>query len=50
MFDPWRDFVLSLTNVYERGVQSSMIRDVEHETMPREDLENLQLKRLQTVV
>ena len=27
-----------------------MIRDVEHETMPREDLETLQLKRLQTVV
>jgi phenylacetate-CoA ligase len=27
-----------------------MIRDVEHETMPREDLEALQLKRLQTVV
>ena len=27
-----------------------MIRDVEHETMPREDLETLQLKRLQAVV
>jgi phenylacetate-CoA ligase len=27
-----------------------MIRDVEHETMPREDLEALQLKRLQAVV
>ncbi|MEJ2671806.1 MAG: phenylacetate--CoA ligase [Deltaproteobacteria bacterium] len=27
-----------------------MIRDVEHETMPREDLEILQLKRLQAVV
>jgi phenylacetate-CoA ligase len=27
-----------------------MIRDVEHETMPRENLEALQLKRLQTVV
>src|SRR4030042_1628887 len=27
-----------------------MIRDVEHETMPREDLEALQLRRLQTVV
>ena len=27
-----------------------MIRDIEHETMPREDLEALQLKRLQAVV
>jgi phenylacetate-CoA ligase len=27
-----------------------MIRVVEHETMPREDLEALQLKRLQAVV
>jgi phenylacetate-CoA ligase len=27
-----------------------MIRDIAHETMPREDLEALQLKRLQTVV
>jgi phenylacetate-CoA ligase len=27
-----------------------MIRDVEHETLPREDLETLQLKRLQAVV
>ena len=50
MFDPWRDFVLSLTNVYQGGEQGYMIRDVEHETMPREDLEALQLKRLQAVV
>jgi phenylacetate-coenzyme A ligase PaaK-like adenylate-forming protein len=27
-----------------------MIRDVEHETMPREDLEDLQLKRLPAIV
>ena len=50
MFDPWRDFVLSLTNVCQGGEQGYMIRDVEHETMPREDLEALQLKRLQAVV
>lgn len=50
MFDPRLDFVLSLMNVYEGGVQDYMIRDVEHETMPREDLETLQLKRLQAVV
>jgi phenylacetate-CoA ligase len=50
MFDPRLDFVLSLTNVYEGGVKDYMIRDVEHETMPREDLETLQLKRLQAVV
>jgi phenylacetate-CoA ligase len=50
MFDPRRDFVLSLTNVYEGGVQNYMIRDIEHETMPREDLKTLQLTRLKAVV
>jgi hypothetical protein len=50
MFDPCRDFVLSLTNVNQGGEQGHMIRDVEHETMPREDLEALQLRRLQAVV
>src|SRR5574340_1799868 len=43
-------FVIIFLNVHNGGTQDPMIRDIEHETMPREALEALQLKRLQAVV
>ena len=48
--DPRRKFVIFFLNVYPGGKFFPMIRDVENETRPRENLEALQLKRLQAVV
>lgn len=48
--DPRFAFVIIFLNVYQKGTVFPMIRDVENETLPREDLEALQLRRLQAVV